>query len=116
MYNKLTKFVSYISHCFRTKSQIISFTVDLGEKCAAYGRNDTVDLDLMSELETLFRSPACINASFLHENAGNSCCTHRYSGVNLSLAEQAFNYIRNLENESLKQVVSFAAAVFQMEL
>lgn len=59
----------------------------------------------MTELETLFRSPACINASFLHENSGNMCCTQRYSGVNLALAEKAFSHIRKLENESLKQVV-----------
>lgn len=78
----------------------------MAETCASLSQQDTVDLDLMTLIETLFRSQACINASFLHENMGNLCCTSRYPGVNVGLAEQAFHIIQNLENESLKEVVS----------
>lgn len=88
------------------KSQVISFSVDLAETCASLSQQDTVDLDLMTVLETLFRSQACMNASFLYANMGNLCCTSRCPGVNVALAEQAFQLIQNLENESLKEVVS----------
>lgn len=98
------------------KSQIISFSVDLAETCASLSQQDTVDLDLMTVIETLFRSQACMNASFLHENMGNLCCTSRYPGVNVGLAEQAFHLIQNLENESLKEVVSESHAITFFDL
>lgn len=60
----------------------------------------------MSSVETLFKSLACINGSFLLENDAHMCCTSKNHGLNIADAEIAFGFIRKMENLSLKSVVS----------
>lgn len=60
----------------------------------------------MSSIETLFRSLACINGSFLQSNDAHMCCSSKNHGINIADAEIAFGYIRKMENLNLKNVVS----------
>lgn len=80
--------------------------MDLAKTCASIDRNETVDLELMSSVEILFKSLACINGSFLSANDKHLCCSTRNPGVNIADAEQAFDFIRKMENNTLKEIVS----------
>lgn len=60
----------------------------------------------MSSVETLFKSLACINGSFLKLNGQHMCCTSKNPGINVADAEIAFDIIRKMENSSLKSIVS----------
>lgn len=77
----------------------------MAEACALVGKNETVDMDLMTAIETVFKSLACINGSFLNKNNRHVCCSKRNSGVDITEAEKAFDFIRKMENDSLKTIV-----------
>lgn len=79
--------------------------MQLAKHCAGIGKDETVDLTLMSTIETLFRSLACLNGSFLQTNEAHMCCTVKNHGLNIADAETAFSYIRKMENSSLKNIV-----------
>lgn len=81
-------------------------TVELAKACADVGRDETVDLDLMSSVETVFKSLSCLNGSFLTEDDAHANCSKRNPGVDIAKVERTFEYIRKMENESLKSVVS----------
>lgn len=91
-------------------------SVNLAKQCASIGRDETVDLTLMSRIETLFRSLACINGSFLQSNGSHMCCTTRNHGLNMADAEIAFGYLRKMENSSLKNIVCFRNLIFTFEI
>jgi hypothetical protein len=57
-------------------------------------------------LEIVFSSQACLNCSFLLPNDEHYCCTSRNHGVSLPLAEQCFAAIAQVENISIKELVS----------
>lgn len=59
----------------------------------------------MTSIETLFRSLACLNGSFLKPNDEHVCCTIKNHGLNVADAENAFVNIRKIENLSLKSIV-----------
>lgn len=59
----------------------------------------------MTSIETLFRSLACLNGSFLKSNDAHMCCTLKNHGLNMMDAEIAFGHIRKMENLSLKNIV-----------
>lgn len=79
--------------------------MDLAKQCASIQKNEIVDQTLMSTVETLFRSVACLNGSFLLSNDAHMCCTLRNHGVNISEASEAFDCLRKMENSSLKNIV-----------
>lgn len=81
-------------------------TIDLIDFCASIGRNDTVDLTLMSSIEVIFKSLSCMNGSFLLSNGEHNCCSTKNHGVNLSDAQKAFAQIQKMENTTLKTIVS----------
>lgn len=94
---------------FRPNTQIESLSINLAKQCASIDKDEIVDLTLMSSIETLFKSLACINGSFLQENDVHVCCSSKNHGLNITDAEAAFGYIRKMENTSLKCVVSVKA-------
>ncbi|XP_055315048.1 probable E3 ubiquitin-protein ligase HERC4 isoform X2 [Sitodiplosis mosellana] len=96
---------SYDSRILESNTQIESLSISLAKHCASIGKDETVDLQLMSSIETLFRSLACINGSFLQPNDAHMCCTSKNHGVNIADAEIAFGYIRKMENLNLKNVI-----------
>lgn len=78
----------------------------MAEHCSTIGKDETVDLTLMSSIETVFRSLACLNGSFLKTDRDSQMgCTSKNPGINMSDAASAFNHIAKMENLALKQVV-----------
>lgn len=105
---KIIEFNNFIKNfyfLFRPSSQIESLSVNLVKHCTSIGKDETVDLTLMTSIETLFRSLACLNGSFLKLNDAHMCCTTKNHGLNMADAEIAFGYIRKMENLSLKNIV-----------
>ncbi|XP_031633255.1 probable E3 ubiquitin-protein ligase HERC4 isoform X3 [Contarinia nasturtii] len=96
---------SYDSRIFEPSTQIAIFTISLAEHCATIEKNETVDDTLMSSIETLFRSLACINGSFLKSNDAHMCCSSKNHGLNMVDAELAFGHIRKMENVTLKEMI-----------
>lgn len=88
---------------FSNDRQIWSLTKELSENCAKCEGTMPVDLDIMTAIEVIFKSLACINDSFLSDK--NVSCTSKNHGVDLHEAEQAFESIRKIENESLKGLI-----------
>lgn len=78
----------------------------LAEACAKLGKEETVDMNLMTTIETVFKSLACINGSFLSKKERHLCCSKRNSGVDIAEAEKAFDIIRKMDNDNLKTIVS----------
>jgi len=57
-------------------------------------------------IEVVFSSQACLNCSFLLPDDEHYCCTSRNHGVSLRLTEQCFAAIAQVENNSIKGLVS----------
>lgn len=93
----------YRTYC--SKTQIVYFTMESADKICQVPKDKSVDLDFLSTVELIFKSQACINASFLLSNNQHFCCTTKHHGVDLHNAIEAFECIRKIENESLKQII-----------
>lgn len=65
-----------------------------------------VDQDVISFLETAFKSLACLNGSFLLEDDRHYYCTSKHHGIDVKLAENAFDLISKIENETIQDLVS----------
>lgn len=83
--------------------QIWQLTPELAEECAK--SEASIDMEVLTTVEVVFKSLACFNASFLLANNGHLCCTSRHHGVDLKIAETTFEYIRKIEHESLKNLI-----------
>lgn len=57
-------------------------------------------------METIFSSQACINCSFLLPQNEHFCCTSKHHGVDVSFAEQCFQILSTVANESIQRLVS----------
>ncbi|XP_053673272.1 probable E3 ubiquitin-protein ligase HERC4 [Anopheles nili] len=86
-------------------TQILSLSLELGKELAQIKAEQTVELDLMSAVETTFKSLACMNGSLLLPNDMHFCCTSKHPGVDLEAAEKTFDQIRKIECESIKQLI-----------
>ncbi|GFG40937.1 hypothetical protein Cfor_04032 [Coptotermes formosanus] len=91
---------------FSLSTQILCITEETIEQCEKASCSDMVDQDLMSCLETVFSSQACLNCSFLLPNDEHYCCTSRNHGISLPLAEQCFSTIGKVENNGIKELIS----------
>lgn len=78
----------------------------MAQRMSQLTENESVDLDFMSSIEQIFKSLACMNGSFLYENNIHSGCSSRNPGVCIEQTENIFGFIRRMENQSLKQIVS----------
>ncbi|KAI8120902.1 putative E3 ubiquitin-protein ligase HERC4 [Lucilia cuprina] len=87
------------------KTQVLFLTVESTEQISLVESDSTVDMDLLTLVELVFKSQACINGSFLLPDYGHFCCTSKHHGIDLESAEKAFDYLRKVENESLKSVI-----------
>lgn len=96
----------YIFTFHSPNTQIETMTLDLFDLCAKVGKDDTVDLSLMSSVEIIFKNAACINGSFLVPNGRHMCCSVKNPGVSIADAQRAFNSIQTMENITLKSIVS----------
>lgn len=86
-------------------TQICQLTLAMTETFKNTPATETVDLELLSAVEIVFRSAACLNGSFLLPGDEHFCCTSKRNGVDLETAMAAFENIRKTENESIKELV-----------
>lgn len=90
----------------RPKSQILTLTAEATKQCTRFKEGDQSDLDLLHSMEQIFKSQACLNGSFLLSQDKHFSCSSRNYGVDLKAAQMAFDNLRKVENQSIKQVVS----------
>lgn len=64
-----------------------------------------VDIDVLTTIETIFRSQACMNASFLLNNKNDVYCNSKCSGLDIKLAIKCFELLQKLENDSVKELI-----------
>ncbi|EDW30245.1 GL11742 [Drosophila persimilis] len=86
----------------RSGGRILSLTAEATQQCAHIKQSD---LDLLQSMEVIFKSQACLNGSFLLSNDEHFDCSARNYGLDLKAAEVAFDHLRSVENESIKQVL-----------
>ncbi|XP_055373246.1 probable E3 ubiquitin-protein ligase HERC4 isoform X2 [Condylostylus longicornis] len=101
----LKKIPAYDCRHYPKTTQILSLTTEMTEECAKAPKDISVDLDLITNIESIFVSQTCINASFLLSDGDHSCCTSKHHGVDVPAVIKAFDFIRKIENESLKQII-----------
>ncbi|XP_036336674.1 probable E3 ubiquitin-protein ligase HERC4 [Rhagoletis pomonella] len=89
---------------YEPKTQIMCITSELAKQCAMVEKDSSIDLDLLTTVEVIFKSQACLNGSFLLGDK-HFCCTSKQPGVDLVEVKQTFDYIRKVEHESLKQII-----------
>uniref|UniRef100_A0A6B2EBR4 Putative hect e3 ubiquitin ligase n=1 Tax=Phlebotomus kandelakii TaxID=1109342 RepID=A0A6B2EBR4_9DIPT len=103
--DKSSNIPSYDSRIYDTKTQICQLSLELASSFSDLSKDSNVDLDVISILEVIFKSQACLNASFLKESEEHTPCTSKNHGVDIAIAENAFEYIRKIENESIKNLI-----------
>ncbi|XP_063237913.1 probable E3 ubiquitin-protein ligase HERC4 [Bacillus rossius redtenbacheri] len=86
-------------------SQVWCISLDSLQKCCGVPVDTPVDQDLLSYLETVFGSLACLNSSFLLPGDEHYCCSGECPGVRIADAEQAFTAISRIEHDTLKSVI-----------
>ncbi|XP_024937570.1 probable E3 ubiquitin-protein ligase HERC4 isoform X3 [Cephus cinctus] len=86
-------------------TQILIVTEEQLTACQRVPQNSPVDHDLLTYLETVFRSQACINGSFLLSNDAHYCCSSKHHGVDIDQATRLFGIISELENNTIKELI-----------
>ncbi|KAK5650940.1 hypothetical protein RI129_001969 [Pyrocoelia pectoralis] len=87
------------------KMQILELNFDYLHNCLRIPSNGTVDQEVLLYLETVFKSLACINGSFLLNNDDHYCCSSKHHGVNLEMTERTFSIIGRCENQTIKDLI-----------
>ncbi|KAI4456139.1 ubiquitin-protein ligase e3a-related [Holotrichia oblita] len=86
-------------------TQILTLELGLITTCSKITARGTIDLELLGNLETIFKSLSCLNGSFLLPNDEHYYCTSKHHGVDVPLAETIFGMIAKFENDSLKNLI-----------
>jgi E3 ubiquitin-protein ligase HERC4 len=84
-------------------TQIWELTKQLANSCVKC--QDTVDMEIMTAVEVIFKSLPCINGSFLQSRNEHLCCTSRNHGIDMSEATATFETVQLIENENLKHLI-----------
>lgn len=100
----------------RPKSQILTLTAEATKQCTRFKESDQSDLDLLHSMEQIFKSQACLNGSFLLSQDKHFSCSSRNYGVDLKAAQVAFDNLRKVENQSIKQVVSRDGSMIMLRI
>ncbi|XP_053683215.1 probable E3 ubiquitin-protein ligase HERC4 isoform X2 [Sabethes cyaneus] len=90
---------------YDASTQILSMSVEVCKNLSIVQPHETVDIDLIALVETVFKSLACFNASWLLPNGEHLCCTSKHPGVDVEAAEESFENIRKIEHDTLKQSI-----------
>ncbi|XP_076666112.1 HECT and RLD domain containing E3 ubiquitin ligase 4 isoform X2 [Andrena cerasifolii] len=85
--------------------KILGVTEEQLMACQRVPPNSPVDHDLMTYLETVFKSQACINGSFLLRNDAHYGCSSKHHGVDLDEAGRLFGIIRELDNTTIQELI-----------
>lgn len=86
-------------------SQILTVTEEKLADCQRVLSGSQVNHELMTYLETVFKSQACINASFLLDNDKQYGCSSKNPGVDLDRAIKLFGIISELENNTIQDLI-----------
>ncbi|XP_046391938.1 probable E3 ubiquitin-protein ligase HERC4 isoform X1 [Ischnura elegans] len=86
-------------------TQILTIALERLKECESVPADSTVDLDLISYIETTFGSQACMNGSFLMPGNLHFSCSARHHGIDMSLAQRCFGSLARSENPSIVDVV-----------
>ncbi|XP_066590462.1 probable E3 ubiquitin-protein ligase HERC4 [Prorops nasuta] len=89
-----------------TSSQILSINKEEVATCQRVPFGSSVDHELMTYLETVFRSQACLNASFLSNNDSHFGCSSKNHGIDLEQAAKLFGIISELDNVTIQELIS----------
>lgn len=98
-------FLLIVKFNFRKSTQILYLSPEMF-RSANLNFMDSDELDFFTSIELIFRSPQCINASFLSDDSDVICCTSKESGVDISKATEVFQLLMKVENESVQQMVN----------
>ncbi|XP_076648302.1 HECT and RLD domain containing E3 ubiquitin ligase 4 [Halictus rubicundus] len=88
-----------------TSYKILEITEDQLLACQRIPPSSPVDHELMTYLETVFKSQACVNGSFLLNNDNHYGCSINQHGVNLNEASRLFGIIRELDNSTIQELI-----------
>ncbi|XP_075216704.1 HECT and RLD domain containing E3 ubiquitin ligase 4 isoform X2 [Lycorma delicatula] len=91
---------------FTEETQIMTITLNRMLECQNLNPESNIPDDLVTYLETVMGSLACINASFLLKDNKHFCCTSRHHGVDIAQAEECFNAIARIEHSSVNNIIS----------
>ncbi|XP_043262293.1 probable E3 ubiquitin-protein ligase HERC4 [Colletes gigas] len=72
--------------------------------CQRVPPSSPIDHDLMIYLETVFKSQACLNGSFLL-NDNHYGCSSKQHGLDLNRASRSFGIIRELDNNTIQELI-----------
>ncbi|XP_066248449.1 probable E3 ubiquitin-protein ligase HERC4 isoform X1 [Euwallacea similis] len=87
------------------QKQILTITNSYVKTLLRIPLNGQVDQEVISFLETAFKSLSCLNASFLLEDDKHYYCTSKHHGVDVKVAEQTFDVIAKIENETIQTLI-----------
>ncbi|CAG9769467.1 unnamed protein product [Ceutorhynchus assimilis] len=97
------KVPAYDSREYDPQTQILTITYSYIKTLLRIPTKGPVDQEVISFLETAFKSLACLNGSFLIDE--HYYCTSKHHGVDLQMAEKIFSDIGKIENESIQNLI-----------
>ncbi|CAG9857321.1 unnamed protein product [Phyllotreta striolata] len=88
-----------------TRTQILTMSKDYAKTLLRISPKSKVDQDVWNFLETVFKSLACLNGSFLLPDDEHYYCTSKHHGVDVATTDAAFSSIGKIENKSIKELI-----------
>ncbi|XP_024882774.1 probable E3 ubiquitin-protein ligase HERC4 isoform X1 [Temnothorax curvispinosus] len=86
-------------------SQILTVTEEKLGDCQRIPPGSPINHELMTYLETVFKSQACINASFLLSNDAHYGCSSKNHGIDIDYAIRLFGIISELDNNTIQELI-----------
>ncbi|XP_030753015.1 probable E3 ubiquitin-protein ligase HERC4 isoform X2 [Sitophilus oryzae] len=99
------KIPNYDCREYSPDTQILSIQNSFVKTLLKIPSKQPVDQDVLSILETAFKSLACLNASFLLEDEKHYYCTSKHHGVDIKCAEDTYDLIGKIEHESIQSLI-----------
>lgn len=90
---------------YNPQTQICTLTHELIRSLLHVTNDEPIDQDALTLLETVFKSVACLNGSFLLPEEGHYYCTSKHHGIDMGQAEETFDMIGKLEKISVKELI-----------
>ncbi|XP_011882075.1 PREDICTED: probable E3 ubiquitin-protein ligase HERC4 isoform X2 [Vollenhovia emeryi] len=86
-------------------SQILTVAEEKLVDCQRIAPGSPINHELMTYLETVFKSQACINSSFLLHNNAHYGCSSKHHGVDIDYAIRLFGIISELDNTTIQELI-----------
>ncbi|KAJ8938616.1 hypothetical protein NQ314_011425 [Rhamnusium bicolor] len=103
--NQDSKVPPYDCREYEPQTQILTLSHDYVKNLLRIPNDGPVDQEVLSFLETVFKSLSCINGSFLLDDDKHYYCTSKHHGVDLEQAIATFSLIGKIENGSIKDLI-----------